>query len=63
MLAASEAAYKTIFYTKLVHSGYANVFSSQRPRSAGEGVGKRMVGASHIAAASVARSNYVLLAE
>ena len=63
MLAASETAYKTIFYTKLAHFGYASVSSSRHPRSAGEGVGKRMVGASHIAAASVARSNYVLLAE
>ena len=57
MLAASVAAYKALFHTKLLYPGYANVLSSQHPRSAEERFVKRTVGASRIAAASVARSN------
>ena len=63
MFAASEAAYKTFCYTQPLYPGSANLLSSQHPKKAGKRFGKRMVGTSHIAAASFVRSKYVLLAE
>ena len=57
MFAASEAAYKTFCYTQPLYLGYANLLSSQQPNRAGKRFGRRMVGASHIAAASFVRSD------